>query len=80
MTIEEIVTLIQAVSDNGLVCIRGGSAVEGSHQRGYHYLVGTDIHGFFTGSLCRAGVRAVGYNSVTYNEPQFNGHFPQEPG
>lgn len=25
------------------------------------------------------GVRAVGYKSVTYNEPQFNGHFPQEP-
>lgn len=25
------------------------------------------------------GVRAVGYKSITYNEPQFNGHFPQEP-
>lgn len=26
-----------------------------------------------------AGVRAVGYKSVTYNEPYFAGHFPQEP-
>ena len=25
------------------------------------------------------GVRAVGYKSVTYNEPYFAGHFPQEP-
>ena len=25
------------------------------------------------------GVRAVGYKSVTYNEPFFAGHFPQEP-
>lgn len=25
------------------------------------------------------GVRAVGYKSVTYNEPHFAGHFPQEP-
>ena len=25
------------------------------------------------------GVRAVGYKSVTYNESQFQGHFPQEP-
>lgn len=25
------------------------------------------------------GVRAVGYKSITYNEPQFQGHFPQEP-
>lgn len=25
------------------------------------------------------GVRAVGYKAVTYNEPQFIGHFPQEP-
>ena len=25
------------------------------------------------------GVRAVGYKCVTYNEPQFEGHFPQEP-
>ncbi len=25
------------------------------------------------------GVRAVGYKSITYNEPQFAGHFPQEP-
>lgn len=25
------------------------------------------------------GVRAVGYKCVTYNEPQFQGHFPQEP-
>lgn len=25
------------------------------------------------------GVRAVGYKSITYNEPQFSGHFPQEP-
>ncbi len=25
------------------------------------------------------GVRAVGYKSITYNEPQFLGHFPQEP-
>lgn len=25
------------------------------------------------------GVRAVGYKAVTYNEPQFTGHFPQEP-
>lgn len=25
------------------------------------------------------GVKAVGYKSVTYNEPHFNGHFPQEP-
>ena len=24
-------------------------------------------------------VRAVGYKSVTYNEPYFAGHFPQEP-
>ena len=26
------------------------------------------------------GVRAVGYKSVTYNEPYFAGHFPQEIG
>lgn len=25
------------------------------------------------------GVRAMGYKSVTYNEPQFAGHFPREP-
>ena len=25
------------------------------------------------------GVRAVGYKCVTYNEPHFAGHFPQEP-
>ena len=25
------------------------------------------------------GVRAVGYKSITYNEAQFAGHFPQEP-
>ena len=25
------------------------------------------------------GVGAVGYKSVTYNEPFFEGHFPQEP-
>ena len=25
------------------------------------------------------GVRAVGYNAVTYHEPFFAGHFPQEP-
>lgn len=25
------------------------------------------------------GVRAVGYKSITYNEPQFAGHFPEEP-
>ncbi len=25
------------------------------------------------------GKRAVGYKSITYNEPQFAGHFPQEP-
>ena len=25
------------------------------------------------------GVRAVGYKCVTYDEPQFKGHFPQEP-
>lgn len=25
------------------------------------------------------GVKAVGYKSVTYNEPFFAGHFPQEP-
>ena len=25
------------------------------------------------------GVRAVGYKCITYNEPQFEGHFPQEP-
>lgn len=25
------------------------------------------------------GVRAVAYKAVTYNEPQFVGHFPQEP-
>lgn len=25
------------------------------------------------------GVRAVGYKAVTYNEPQFAGHFPEEP-
>ncbi len=25
------------------------------------------------------GVRAVGYKSVTYDEPYFQGHFPQEP-
>ena len=24
-------------------------------------------------------VRAVGYKSVTFNEPQFNGHFPGQP-
>ena len=26
-----------------------------------------------------AGVRAVGYIAVTYNEPYFSGHFPEEP-
>lgn len=26
-----------------------------------------------------AGERAVGYKAVTYNEPWFAGHFPQEP-
>lgn len=25
------------------------------------------------------GVRATGYKSITYNEPQFAGHFPDEP-
>ena len=25
------------------------------------------------------GVRAVGYKSVPFNEPQFNGHFPGQP-
>lgn len=25
------------------------------------------------------GVRAVGYKSVTFNEPQFSGHFPGQP-
>ncbi len=25
------------------------------------------------------GIRAVGYKAVTYNEPQFAGHFPGEP-
>lgn len=25
------------------------------------------------------GVRAVGYKSITYNEPQFVGHFPEQP-
>lgn len=25
------------------------------------------------------GVRAVAHKAVTYNEPQFTGHFPQEP-
>ncbi len=25
------------------------------------------------------GVRAVGYKCVTFDEPQFRGHFPQEP-
>lgn len=25
------------------------------------------------------GIRAVGYKSVSYNEPFFAGHFPQEP-
>ena len=25
------------------------------------------------------GVKAVGYKCITYNEPQFEGHFPQEP-
>lgn len=25
------------------------------------------------------GVRAVGYKCITYDEPQFRGHFPQEP-
>lgn len=25
------------------------------------------------------GIRAVGYKCVTYDEPFFNGHFPQEP-
>lgn len=25
------------------------------------------------------GVRAIGYKAVTYNEPQFAGHFPGEP-
>lgn len=28
---------------------------------------------------CEPGVRAVGYKCVTYNEPYFVGHFPQEP-
>ena len=27
----------------------------------------------------KPGVRAVGYKSVTFNEPQFNGHFPGQP-
>ena len=26
------------------------------------------------------GKRAVGYKSITFNEPQFNGHFPVMPG
>ena len=26
-----------------------------------------------------SGVKAVGYKSVTYDEPYFRGHFPQEP-
>ena len=26
-----------------------------------------------------AGVKAVGYKNVSYNEPFFAGHFPQEP-
>ena len=26
------------------------------------------------------GVRAVGYKSITFNEPQFNGHFPGQLG
>ncbi len=26
-----------------------------------------------------AGVRAVGYKNITYNEPYFAGHFPEEP-
>lgn len=25
------------------------------------------------------GVRAVGYKSITFNEPQFEGHFPDQP-
>ena len=25
------------------------------------------------------GIKAVGYKCVTYDEPQFKGHFPQEP-
>lgn len=25
------------------------------------------------------GKRAVGYKSITFNEPQFNGHFPGQP-
>ena len=25
------------------------------------------------------GKRAVGYKCITYDEPQFRGHFPQEP-
>ena len=25
------------------------------------------------------GVRAVGYKSITFNEPQFKGHFPGQP-
>lgn len=25
------------------------------------------------------GVRAVGYKSITFNEPQFEGHFPGQP-
>ena len=25
------------------------------------------------------GVRAVGYKSITFNEPQFQGHFPHNP-
>ena len=25
------------------------------------------------------GVKAVGYKCISYNEPQFEGHFPQEP-
>jgi 3-hydroxyacyl-[acyl-carrier-protein] dehydratase len=25
------------------------------------------------------GIRAIGYKSVTFSEPFFNGHFPQEP-
>lgn len=25
------------------------------------------------------GIKAVGYKNVTYNEPYFAGHFPQEP-
>jgi 3-hydroxyacyl-[acyl-carrier-protein] dehydratase len=28
---------------------------------------------------CEPGVRLLGYKNVTYNEPFFTGHFPQQP-